>query len=83
MPPKQYIYIVMAANIVFDAYTNPSVAYAHARTILGAVVVPCELRSRLPDTVLDDIVMDEYSLDEDTPQIIDISLDDILSKEQK
>lgn len=67
--PKQYIHIVMTADIILEVYARLEVADAHARTVLGAVVVSREVRTRLPDTVLDDIVSEEYG-DEDTVRTI-------------
>lgn len=69
----------MSRDIVFGSYTKPWMAYAHARTLLGVDVVPCELFDTLPDEVRDDIAVAEYSEDEDTP-VVPISFDDIKDK---
>lgn len=78
MPSPQYIYIVMTTNIVFDAYYDPNLAHAHARTITGAVVVPCGLLTTLPNEVREDLYVDEYDESEDTPQVVHIPFDDII-----
>ncbi len=79
MLKKQYIHIVMAENIVFGAYTRIDLAYTHARTILGADVVSCELFNTLSEEASEDIGIDEYDDADDTP-VISIPLADIKDK---
>lgn len=69
----------MSRDIVFGSYRNPFLADAHKRTILGATVVPCEMFDTLPDSVRDDLYINEYSEDEDTP-VVSIPFEDIKDK---
>lgn len=58
------------------AYSDSSVAFAHARTITGAEVGSCELRAQLPEVVRDDI-QSEWEDDEQTPRVVDVELEAI------
>lgn len=58
------------------AYADPSMAYAHARTMLGVEVGSCELRARLPEIVSDDI-QSEWESDDETPRVVDVELEAI------
>ncbi len=75
MPPTQYIHIVIASGIVFGVYTRASQAHSHAMTILGATVVCCELLERLPESVLDDLIIED-SYEDETVEIV-VSFDDL------
>lgn len=68
----------MSNGIVFGAYEadRQHLAYTHARTILGADVIPCEVFDTLPASVAEDIGIDEYDDADDTP-VISIPLADI------
>lgn len=57
------------------AYEDPSLAWAHARTMLGVDVTGVEVRADLPEIVRQDVVSD-YDGDEITPVAID-DIDDI------
>jgi len=53
------------------AYEDPSLAYAHARTMLGVEVSAVEIRDALPEIVLQDA--ESYDEGDTTP----VSIDDI------
>jgi hypothetical protein len=52
------------------AYEDPSLAWAHARTMLGVEVSGVEVRADLPEIVRQDM-SSEYDGDEITPVAID------------
>lgn len=82
MSQKRYIHIVMSKDFVFAAYTRSDLAYAHARTITGLDVVSCELSDQLPEEVREDIYIDEFSEDGDTP-VVEVPFDHLIPKDKK
>ena len=74
---RKFLHIVWSPAVgPLVAYSDASVAFAHARTILGAQVDACELRAQLPETVRDDI-QSEWEDDEQTPNVVDVELEAI------
>ena len=64
------------------AYTDPTKAHTHARTMLGVDVGSCELRDQLPDVVRDDIQV-EWEGDEDTPRVVDVEMFEVDDHDQE
>ena len=74
---KRFVHIVWAPNVgPIVAYTKPDAAHAHACTMSGVDVTTVELSERLPEVVLDDLSV-EWEGDDDTPQVVDVDVDDI------
>lgn len=64
---SRILHIVWAPNVgPIAAYRDPSLAYTHARSILGVDVTPCEERDQLPPVVRDDLASAEFE-EGDTP----------------
>ena len=71
-PVKKFLHIVWSPTAGPQvAYFDPSLAHAHAMTMLGVEVSSCELRQTLPDVVRDDMQIAEFE-DDDTPPASDI-----------
>jgi hypothetical protein len=69
------VYIVLSDGpLILGAYTKPSPAHVHGRTITGASVVMVELLDRIPDSVLE--LLGEDFEDDDTP-VTEIPFDDL------
>lgn len=74
---KRVIHIVWAKETgPVAAYTDPTMAYTHARTMLGVDVSTCEIREQVPDVVRDDLEV-EWDSDDETPRVVDVELDAI------
>lgn len=68
MPVGESISIVVCDGLfVLGAYRDPNLAHTHARTVTGASVLLIELRSELPESVID--VLGGDFEDDDTPVI--------------
>lgn len=75
MPKK--LHIVWSPQVgPIAAYTDPTKAYTHARTMLGVNVSACDLLEQLPPIARDDVVSD-FEGDDDTPQVVDVDHADI------
>lgn len=74
----RFIHIVWSpATGPIDAYENPSMAFGHARSMLGVEVASIKVRTRLPSIVLDDLGHD-FEEDDETPVgTIVIDVDDL------
>ena len=77
MAMKRVIHIVWAKETgPVAAYFDPTMAWTHARTMLGVDVMSCEVREQVPDIVREDLQV-EWEGDEDTPRVVDIELEAI------
>lgn len=74
--PTKIIHVVWAPTGPIVGYYDPTIAHAHARTMLGVDVTSIELRDSLPDVVREDL-SEEWEGDEDTPQVVDIDFNEL------
>jgi hypothetical protein len=64
---KTYIHIVWSPQLgPMAAYTNPELAFTHARTMLGVDVGSLAVSDRLPDTLHEDL-SEEFEGNDETP----------------
>lgn len=64
---KTYLHVVWSAQLgPMYGYTNPELAHAHARTMLGADVGTVEILTRLHEAARDDLSI-EFEGENDTP----------------
>ena len=74
------VYLVMGAGLIVAAYRGargPELAGRHSRCITGTTVVPCDLLDELPEEIREDINVETWTEDEDTPVQAEIPMDQI------
>ena len=70
----RFVHIVWAPTGPLAAYTNPELAHAHARTMVGVDVSSVPVSKSLPAIVLEDLGTD-YDDEQDTP--VDVVVEDL------
>jgi hypothetical protein len=77
--PPQYdedmqVFLVKTNGLILAAYATDTHAQIHARTVTGAQVHEVEVLNRIPATVMDDTMSDEW---DDTPTVAFVAKTDI------